>query len=79
MWLLNGAQITSAAGFGVVPSDWQITEIGDFNGDGKSDILWRSSFFGYVAMWFMNGTQISQSATVEFLATNWAIQNAHAE
>jgi hypothetical protein len=79
MWLMNGAQTTSSVGLGQVPGDWQIAETGDFNGDGKTDILWRSSFFGYVAMWLMNGTQVSQSATVEFLATSWAIQNAHAE
>jgi hypothetical protein len=76
---MNGAQVSSTAGFGQVPNDWQIAETGDFNGDGMSDILWRSSFFGYVAMWFMNGGQVAQSATVGFLATNWTIQNTNAE
>jgi len=35
----------------------------DFNGDGKSDIVWRDTS-GNVAMWLMNGAQIAQSAGV---------------
>jgi hypothetical protein len=76
---MNGAQVTSGAGFGQVPLDWQIAIVGDFNDDGMSDILWRSTYFGYVAMWFMNGAQITQSSTVGFLSTDWTIQNTHAE
>ncbi|MCY7277928.1 MAG: DUF4347 domain-containing protein, partial [Phormidesmis sp. CAN_BIN44] len=30
----------------------------DFNGDGKSDILWRSPSTGQVAIWEMNGTTL---------------------
>jgi alpha-tubulin suppressor-like RCC1 family protein len=29
----------------------------DFNKDGKSDLLWRNTSNGYVAMWLMNGAQ----------------------
>lgn len=31
---------------------------GDFNGDGRSDILWRNFNDGYVTMWQMDGTSI---------------------
>ena len=45
---------------------WFVAETGDFNGDGKSDILWRSGSngtpAGVAAIWFMNGATISQSA-----------------
>jgi hypothetical protein len=37
---------------------------GDFNGDGKSDILWRHAGNGQNWMWLMNGA--SQSAIVNF-------------
>ena len=30
-------------GPGVVATNWQIAGVGDFNGDGKSDILWRNT------------------------------------
>ena len=33
----------------------------DFDGDGKSDILWRDTS-GDVAVWLMNGATVSQSA-----------------
>ncbi len=34
--------------------NWSIAGVGDFNGDGKSDILWRhTSGVNYV--WYMNG------------------------
>ena len=34
--------------------DWHILGTGDYNNDGKSDILWRNSS-GAVAIWEMNG------------------------
>jgi len=34
----------------------------DFNGDGKSDILWRNSTTGENAVYFMNGAAISSAA-----------------
>jgi hypothetical protein len=35
---MNGAQVTPA-GVGALSAGWSIVETGDFNGDGKSDIL----------------------------------------
>ena len=36
----------------------------DFNGDGKSDILWLDSGSRHLAIWFMNGGAVSSSAFV---------------
>jgi hypothetical protein len=57
---------------------WSIVETGDFNGDGKSDILWQDTS-GNVAMWFMNGTQVTQSAGVGNVPIVWSIQGANAD
>ena len=46
----------AAGSFNPGPS-WQIKGTGDFNGDGKSDILWQNSD-GTPAIWLMNGTNV---------------------
>ena len=33
---------------------WSVKQIGDFNGDGKSDIVWQHTD-GSTAVWLMNG------------------------
>ena len=44
----------------------------DFNGDGKSDILWRDTN-GDVAIWLMNGSQVSSYATLANIPLSWTI------
>ena len=45
----------------------------DFNGDGKSDILWRNTTAGDVVLWFMNGGSITSSADLGSIAAAWTI------
>lgn len=49
---------------------------GDYNGDGKRDVLWRDSS-GNVGIGFMNGAQ-AEFAQVTNVPTMWSIQNANA-
>ena len=68
MWLMDGSAIASSAtptyqGSAVSPgASWSVAGIGDFNGDGDADILWRNSN-GSLAEWLMDGSTISSSAT----------------
>ena len=48
----------------------------DFNGDGKSDILWRNTG-GTVAVWLMNGGTVSQSAALGTLPSSYSIIGQH--
>jgi hypothetical protein len=46
----------------------------DFNGDGKSDILWRDSATGEVIIWLMDGTTIASSGSPGAPGSDWSIQ-----
>ena len=35
----------------VADQNWKVVGTGDFNGDGKSDILWRNTSTGENAIW----------------------------
>ncbi|WP_319799192.1 VCBS repeat-containing protein, partial [Nitrobacter sp.] len=52
---------------------WHIQESGDFNGDGKADILWRSDA-GQVAVWFMDGAHVSNATAVSTLSNAWQVE-----
>jgi ELWxxDGT repeat protein len=67
-WLMDGSAIGASSaltfnGTAVTPDvSWHVVEIGDFNGDGLADILWRNDN-GTVNEWLMNGSTITQSLT----------------
>jgi hypothetical protein len=41
----------------VTNPDWMIVGVGDFNRDGKPDLLWRNPSTGQVLVWFMDGVK----------------------
>jgi hypothetical protein len=46
--------------------------VGDFNGDGKADLLWRDTA-GNVTMWLMNGPSVTTSLGLGAVSTAWSI------
>jgi predicted nucleic acid-binding Zn ribbon protein len=65
IWQMNGAKVldSSLTSTPTLDSSWAFNGVGDFNGDGKSDILWRKDS-GALAVWQMNGaTVVSSSLT----------------
>jgi hypothetical protein len=51
---------------------------GDYDGDGKSDILWRNSSTGQNWMYLMNGATIMNSVGVNTVNnTAWEIVNTN--
>ena len=79
MYLMNGADIDSSVRVNTVPMDWEVAGNGDYNGDGKSDILWRHTGFGGVGgdgrnwMYLMNGAVINSSVSVNTVPTAWRV------
>ena len=55
-----------------------MAQVGDYNGDGKSDILW-SDTSGNLTLWFMNGATISSNAGLGNVGTTWTVQSLNAE
>src|ERR1700722_16745211 len=44
----------------------------DFNGDGKSDLIWRDGS-GNLAVWLMNGSAVTSSGGLGNVPSNWSI------
>ena len=68
VWTMDGANVVTNATTSVNPgvftstTGWQVQGIGDFDGDGKSDILWRDARTGQTAVWFMSGSSVTSSS-----------------
>jgi hypothetical protein len=45
----------------------------DFNGDGKSDILWQNNSTGERVIWLMNDTSLLSSVSLGVVGTSWNI------
>src|SRR5882724_8635937 len=66
--------ITSVAITPVADPAWIVAGIGDFDGDGHSDILWRNTLTGENSIWLMNGSSVlSQSFIQSVPDNNWAV------
>ena len=83
-WTMDGSTITATQGLtyqgnnAVVPSNWSIVGIGDFSGDGNSDILLLNKN-GVLVDWTMDGSTITsvQGLTYQGIAatlpSGWSI------
>ena len=58
-------------------------DVGDYNSDGQSDVLWRNDS-GQVVVWEMNGAQIVSNHTVTYqggtpapIGLDWTVLSHH--
>ena len=69
-WIINDANAMSS-----VPNEWLVAGIGDFDGDGRDDILWRSTS-GQLSNWLgtASGGFVNNDANAfAGVATNWHV------
>ncbi|NLI80363.1 MAG: hypothetical protein GX443_01570 [Deltaproteobacteria bacterium] len=82
VWLMNGLNATVGLPIQVSPlpePTWQIQAAADFNGDGKTDILWQHLPTGLLHVWIMDGLTAKSSSCLSpdrVTDTQWQIQAA---
>ena len=79
-WLgqANGGFVgNDANAFTTVPTSWTVVAVGDYNGDGRDDILWRNSN-GQLSDWLGNangGFTPNDGNASTNVPTNWHVQS----
>ncbi|MHC4220339.1 MAG: FG-GAP repeat domain-containing protein, partial [Planctomycetota bacterium] len=65
VWLMDGTTVLPQSGSLPKVSDlnWAVAGTADFDGDGRTDILWRDVATGENAIWFMDGLSRVSSGT----------------
>ena len=58
----------------IAETNWEITAIGDVDGDGKVDVILRNNASGQNIVWLMNGLTVANSSSLPTIADlNWKI------
>jgi hypothetical protein len=73
IWYMGGAQGNTPLGSNSVSSSgvagWRVVGTADFDGDGKSDLVWQEDTTRQVVVWHMGGSQGNQSLSLSWLSS----------
>jgi hypothetical protein len=76
LYPMNGTAIKPTEGYlrAVADDAWQIVGSGDYDGDGKGDLLWRNATTGENYVYFMNATSIVNEGYLRTVPVgNWMV------
>jgi hypothetical protein len=71
---MDGTTVTGGGVFASAGAGWSIAGLTDFNGDGKTDILW-SDAGGALAQWQMDGTNYIGGGAIAGAPAGWSLVN----
>jgi hypothetical protein len=74
VWELNGNHIDLNATVGTV-AGWHVDGTGDFNNDGKADMLLQNGS-GTLVLWQMNGASVASSTVIGTVGSAWHFADA---
>jgi phage-related protein len=72
LWEMDGTTISGGGSVFNLSADWTYQDVGDFNADGKADILWRNDS-GQIYIWEMDGVSITGGGAVFTLTNDWKV------
>jgi hypothetical protein len=78
VWYMTGATYIGGANLYRVPDlNWRIETAGDFDGDGRDDLIWRNYATGAVNVWFLDGGRYVSGASLYSVPDpNWKIEGS---
>jgi len=84
VWYMGGPQGASLLGWTYLAANnvpgWKIVGAGDFNGDGRPDLVWQNDSTRQVTVWYMGGTGGSVKTGWGYLASSgpagWTVVGA---
>jgi hypothetical protein len=78
VWHMDGSVLTGGTFTNppAVPDTlWQVAAVGDYNADGRPDIVWRHQASGQIVAWLMNGSTLASGLFTQpnALPLDWRI------
>jgi mono/diheme cytochrome c family protein len=80
IWLMDGTTVLSGGSiFGTQPAGarWVVTHTGDFDADGRADLVWRfvssDGANGTVAIWLMDGLNLVSGSSILAGGGGWSV------
>ncbi|MCW3095462.1 MAG: hypothetical protein JWL77_1080 [Chthonomonadaceae bacterium] len=70
-WDTSGTDLAAISSSPIVDttpvSGWKVVGIGDFNGDGKSDLVFQNQTTNAIALWYMNGSHVQSGDSLAYI------------
>ena len=75
VWEMDGSSKVATSLIGTVdPAIWLVARLGDYDGGGQADILWRNAATGGTVIWQMNGLAREAAAAIGSPPPAWQVE-----